>query len=424
MHLAVNNDLYLFAKPEITNISDRYFLSNFFFDRNPNLIYFNHKQIFSTMFFIFKQLKNLIFFLEKNYIEIKSGGLIVFFRKLNNLVPFCERLIKNIFKNLYLFFFSKLNLELFILKQRIDKKKYILFLHGSTADIFVMASLIDNFCQKHGEIELIISSSYLEIIKRLCHSSKIRFIIISEKKCVFLRSNIKYLGNYQDNLLKPGIIKPLHFVLYTNLLELSHYTILHYREALNWVLNLDKETRFSYPIYSCDDEREVNIILNKINSDFNKIIIINPITYTHSALPNQFWEDFANVFKTKGYTVVFNLKKNSNDSKDYEFSSSFPFVYLPAYLIPLISEKIAFFCARQGGGFDLAHSFNEKSKAVLLLMNDTLEFDTTRVKDYPIEYIEEVFLNFCNKKVYKILCLSELKVNSDLLNQIDSIENV
>lgn len=390
-----------------------------------SVIYFNHLQIFSKMFFIFKQLKNIISFLGKNYIEVKNGGLTVFFRKLNNLVPFCERLFKNIFQNLYLFFFSKLYLKSFIFKQKIDKKKYILFLHGSTGDIFYFASLIDIFCHKYGEIELIISSSHLEIIKRLCHSSKIRFVIISEKKCAFLRGIIEYVGNYQGNLLKPGVIKPLHQVFYTNLLELTLYRILHYREALNWVLSLDKDTKFNnYPIYTFDDHREVNIILNKINSDFSKIIIINPITYTHSALPNQFWEDFANVFKEKGYTVVFNLKKNSNDSKDYEFSSSFPFVYLPAYLIPLISEKIAFFCARQGGGFDLAHSFNEKSKAILLLINDNLEFDSKRLKDYPLQYIEEIYLNLSNKKIYKTLCLSELKVNSDLLNQIDSIKNI
>lgn len=369
-------------------------------------------------------MKNLIFFLEKNYIEVKSGGLVVFFRKLNNLVPLCKRVIKNIFQNLYLFFFSNLNLELFILKQRIDKKKFILFLHASTADIFAIASLIDNFCQKYGGIELIVSNSHLEIVKRLCQSPKIKYIIISDKECSFLRSNIEFVGNYHDNILKPGIIKPLHSALYKNIEKLHRHRSLHYREACNWVMNLDKDTKFKYPSYTIEDHDEVNSILNKIELNFNKIVIINPITYTHCALPNQFWEDFANVLKNKGYKVVFNLKKNTNDINNYEFQSNFPFVYLPAYLIPLIAEKIAFFCARLGGGFDLAHSFNSESKAILLLLSDKLEFDKKRVKEIPLNYVNELYLNFCNKEVYKTLFLSELNVNADLLDQISSINDV
>lgn len=369
-------------------------------------------------------MKNFILFSRKNYEEINNGGIKVIKRKLNNLSPFLKRKYKNILIKLDFILFSKLHLDFFIFRQNLDKKKYILFLHASTADIFAISSLVDVFCEKHGQIELILSSSHFEIVKRYCHSPKIRFVVISDKKCSILRSYIEYVGNYQDNMLKPGIIKPLHIVLYKNLLDLTLNKILHYREALCWVMKIDKDTKFKYPVYSLEDHKEVNCILNSIDSDFKKIIIINPITYTHHGLPIEIWEDFAVVLKNKGYKVVFNLKKNSNDIIDYEFQSKFPSIYLPAHLIPLIAENIAFFCARLGGGFDLAHSFSPTSKAILLLLSDKLEFGSKRVKDYPIDFVNELFLNFCNKEVYKILFLSELNVNADLIEQINSINNV
>jgi hypothetical protein len=332
-------------------------------------------------------------------------------------------LLKSAYKPFYKIY-SIIYLKFFVYINHIDKNKFILFTHASTADTFAIASLIDNFCQIHGEVVLIISESHIDTFRIYCESSKINYIILSEKKCIKFRSYIYEDANYQINIFKKGIIKPLHSVFYKNIPDLYKKGRIHYRDALTWVMNLDKNLHFKFPVFDEKDHKDAENIFVSYNSDFKKIILINPICYTHTGLPNNLWEDIAEVFKNKGYTVVFNLMKNSNDLNTYEFSRKFPIVHIPAYLIPLVSEKIAYTCARWGGGFDLAHSFNPKSKCLLLAFSEDIGSDENRQEDPPISSAKSLYLNFCNKEVFKILILDDLKLNKYLEDQINQIENV
>jgi hypothetical protein len=141
-------------------------------------------------------------------------------------------------------------------------------------------------------------------------------------------------------------------------------------------------------------------------------------------LPNKLWESLAESFEKKGYFVIFNVKKNNNDKNNYILSNKFPSVQIPAYLVPLIAEKIAYTIARWGGGFDLAHSYSKTSKCILLAFSNDFICEKGRQEDPPINLAKDLFLNFCNKEVFKILSLNELKLNNYLENQINQIENV
>jgi hypothetical protein len=332
------------------------------------------------------------------------------------MVALVVSIFNKFYSKIYLYFFNKF--------YNLDKNKYVLFTHSSTADTFAIASLIDNFCNVHGEIVLIISDSQIDTFRIFVKTDRVKYIILSEKMCKNLRLIIFWDASYQKSILQKGVLKPLHVVLYKNLLELINSRSLFYREALNWIMCLDKEIRFKFPEYNEYDINKANDILNNINVIHKKILLINPICYTHISLSNDVWEDIANAFTKKGYTVVFNLMKNSNDNNNYDISNTFHKVFLPAYLIPLISEKIAFTCARWGGGFDLAHSFNQNSKCIIINFEDSLHTDLYRQKDPSIDYIDDIFLNFCNKKIFKIITLNEMKYNKYLDDQINSIKNV
>lgn len=319
--------------------------------------------------------------------------------------------------------YSKLFLFLFRFLRNIDKNKYILFTHASTADTFAIASLIDSFCDAHGEVVLIISDFHIETFRIYCKSKKISYIILPEKKCIKFRSYLYENGKYQNNVLKRGIFKPLHTVFYKNIPVLLNTRRIHYRDALTWVMNLDKSLHFKFPDFNDNDHENAENIFININN-LKKVILINPICYTHTGLPNNLWEDIAEAFAKKGYTVVFNLMKNSNDLNTYEFSKNFPIVHVPAYLIPLVSEKIAYTCARWGGGFDLAHSFNPKSKCILLALTNDILCEKGKQEDHPLDIAKQLHIDFCNKEVFKILALNELEFNNYLEEQINSIENV
>ena len=331
-------------------------------------------------------------------------------------------LLKKIYKPFY-YLYSIIYIKLFIYFNKIDKNKYILFTHASTADTFAIASLIDVFCENYGEVVLIISEAHIETFRIYCKSKKISYIVLTEKKCIQFRSYIYEDAKYQNNILKKGIIKPLHSVFYKNIPDLYKKGVINYRDALTWVMNLDKSLHFKFPEFNDKDHENAENIFININN-LKKVILINPICYTHTGLPNNLWDDIAEAFIKKGFTVVFNLMKNSNDLNTYEFSNKFPIVYIPAYLIPLVSQKIAYTCARWGGGFDLAHSFNAKSKCILITLLDTISCERGRQEDPNLNITKDLFINFCNKEVFKILALNELKMNNYLEEQINSIENV
>ena len=138
-------------------------------------------------------------------------------------------------------------------------------------------------------------------------------------------------------------------------------------------------------------------------------------------IPLPLWEEIANCFKLNGYTVAFNLARNTNDFNNYNFSGNFLNFNIPAHLIPLISEKIAYTCARWGGGFDLAHIFSKTSKCILFHLSENIKCENNRQKDHPINFSEGHYLKLCNKKVYKTVLLTEMKFNQYLKNQINSI---
>lgn len=332
-------------------------------------------------------------------------------------------LLKKIYNPFY-YLYSIIYIKLFIFLKKIDKNKYILFTHASTADTFAIASLIDVFCENYGEVVLIISESHIQTFRIYCKSKKINYIVLTEKKCIQFRSYIYEDAKYQNNILKKGIIKPLHSVFYKNIPDLYKKGFINYRDALTWVMNLDKSLHFKFPEFDDKDHDNAENIFTFLKTNLKKVILINPICYTHTGLPNNLWEDIAEAFAKKGYTVVFNLMKNSNDINTYNFSKKFPIVHVPAYLIPLVSEKIAYTCARWGGGFDLAHSFNSNSKCLLLAFTEDIKCDKGRQEDPPISFAKTLYLNFCNKEVFKILSLNELKFNNYLEEQINKIENV
>lgn len=327
----------------------------------------------------------------------------------------------NLLRIIYYKIYSYIYIKFFIYLKKIKKNKYILFSHSSTGDTFYIASLIDKFCENHGQIDLIISESHIETFRIFVQSKKVNYVVLSEKNCLHLRSIIYWDASYQLEILQKGVIKPLHLVLYKNLLELINTRRLFNRDALTWLMCLEKTTIFKYPEYNHNDNLLVNNILNKISHNHKNIVLINPICYTHMALPNEVWEQIANVFIKNGYKVIFNLMRNFNDTDKSNLYKNYNQVFIPAYLVPLLSERIAFACSRWGGGFDLIHSFSINSKAILINLSDNLQTDVAKIKDPSETISNEIFIHLCNKKIFKIITLTEMKCNQDTINSIEKI---
>jgi len=330
---------------------------------------------------------------------------IIYFR-VNNFIKSILCFLFSLLKYIFYFFYIKI----YIFSKRINTDKYILFAHGSVSDTVYMASLLDEFNSKFGETYIIASIEYIDIFRVYTNKKNLNFLFETEEKCRKLRYAITISGSYRSRGLFPGIIRPLHGVMYPNLNELTLSNRLSYRDMITCIMGLDKNVPYNYITnYSKDDYDKAIELLSTTGYNISKIALINPICYTHKNISIKAWEGVAEAISSKGFYPIFNLKSKIDDNNSHLSPKNYQKINIPAYLVPLCSEIVGIGCARLGGGFDLLQSYcNKSNNNILILLSDKVPLLHNEKNDLSPDIVEEYILNFSGRfKTYVALLDNE-----------------
>jgi hypothetical protein len=337
----------------------------------------------------------------------------IFFRKIYSIIIYSRRAVSFLLlplKKIYYYFY----LNYYVFKNRVDYKKYILFAHGSISDTFYMASLLDSFSSKYGDCYVIAALENMDIFRVYCKDKRIKFIFETEKKCQVLRNAITISGRYKNKGLLPGIIRPLHGVLYPYLSQLTLNLHLLHRDMFTWILGLDKATPYNYINYTKNEFEIAEKLLLTTGFVPSKIALINPICYTHKNLSIQAWKGIADAFASKGLHPVFNIKSKVGDNNQFTIPKGYSAIEIPAYLVPLCSNIVAISCARQGGAFDLMRCYSNKdNNCILILLSEKVELSINENKDYNLSSAKEGYFNFSGRFLSNIVLLDSIDSESE-----------
>ena len=318
----------------------------------------------------------------------------------------------------YIFFY--LYLKLYLFSRGINTQNYILFAHGSVSDTVYMASLLDAFFLRYGKSYVIASKENIDIFRVYTDTNVIQFLFETENKCRKLRTAITIAGNYKSKNLEPGIIRPLHGVLYSYFYELTLTNRLSYRDMITWIMGLDKHTPFNYiTSYSNDDYNKAKELLSSTGHEISEIALINPICYTHKNLSSNAWEGIAEALFIKGFYPIFNLKSKIGEENEFLSPKGYQTVNIPSYMVPLCSEMVGFCCARLGGGFDLLQSYSKKeNNCLLILLSNKVKLLENEKEDHVRDIIEEYFLSFSGRFSSKIAILDSVNSKDEAFNKV------
>ena len=265
----------------------------------------------------------------------------------------------------------------------------IVFAHGSTGDTFSIAAFIDAYADQHGRSLIIISADHREVFARFVSHSQAVLIVVSEKRCQRIRVAwhiiVQSLSYFKIlKVVSPtNFITPAHIALYPEInsqfrLFLQGEGGVHYVDCLKQVLHLTKDTPVGKPTYSDQDYADLAAIINFPFIPIEKVALINPICYSSANLSEQFWRSIGLALQDIGYYVVFNIRKNANDNRNYVdiIPLGFSSISLPAYLCPLAANQVGLICGRSSGGFNLLHSFASPKKSLhILIESDEISWD-------------------------------------------------
>jgi hypothetical protein len=319
----------------------------------------------------------------------------------------CVQAGKN-FINITLYPLHTIYIRYFITKHKINKNIYILFVYGHTSDIFSIASLLDAFAVKYGQTLVLAPKQHAETFRLLSNNNNIQYLWLNELEINKLRKATAVTGVYEANdldiykgsKLLPGIIKTLYLVLYPNVHALIMADRLSYRDAITWMMGLDKNTPHRYASYSESDKSAAAAILTDGGTNVNRIALINPICYTHKNISVNAWKGVADAFVACGYKPIFNLKRNPDD-KNHQYNivpDGFPIVEIPAYLVPVCADMVGMGCARHGGGFDLLEVYAPANNNNLLIcLSPKVILSGSEKPDPPYEITKEFYKNFSGK---------------------------
>jgi len=265
--------------------------------------------------------------------------------------------------------------------------------HGSTGDTALIASFADAHVEQNGRTIFICSIIHRELFARFVFHPNAILVFFSENKCQLFRVSWQVVSFFfsdieRGNIINPCVhVCPAHIVLYP---EINKSVIIrlegnrdgiHYLDALRNILSLATATNPRSPQYSKLDYQLLMNILAYSKVESCRIALINPIYYTAENLTKNSWRAIARALTDKGYTVLFNRQGNSGD--EGQVASIVPeeyiSIYMPAYLCPLAGQNVGLVCGRNGGGFNLLHSFLRPQRSLLILIeHDELSRDRWR----------------------------------------------
>lgn len=253
-----------------------------------------------------------------------------------------------------------------------NKNYFIFFCYGSTSDMMMIASLLQPIKKKYNDIKIICIKSHENILKIYNPQKNVEYYFIDQFWSNYFIIVLKFI-NPEINKIKKGILVQANFNFFYNINNLHINFNIPYKSLIEFTLGLEKNTLQSYPYYDELDNYLVDSLLNKTNLKWDKIILINPISYTHMPISNNIWNLIADAFYQEGFAPLFNIRGNKNNKfENYNFN--YDTIEIPAHLVPLLSSKVYAGCARMGGGFDLLKFYTkEPTRTILIKIGESFD---------------------------------------------------
>ena len=249
-------------------------------------------------------------------------------------------------------------------------RKNVVFCYGSVGDTFTMIRHIKNFMMENPKCVVLGSINYKEVF-RIFGITGNSYMGISESWCAAIFNNYWYT---RLDRFRPSDKKfiNLNINVYENLRKKVIRREITHRDALLKIApikNIQSNEKF-YPVYSKFDKHQVGEILAKFSLDSQKIILVNPIGYTHKPLSKIKWLNLAKVLENAGYKVIFNVKNNASMPKSNEWNNYENTIEVPAHLLPLLSESVRLCLARPGGAFDISFGYSRVSDVLNIFLKN------------------------------------------------------
>jgi hypothetical protein len=244
--------------------------------------------------------------------------------------------------------------------------KKIIVCYGSVADTFIMIQHGKCFLSENPKYILIGSREYKDVF-RIFGVPSYKVILLSDNWCSSIFNYSFYSG--QSFKFSNRKFFNLNVSVYEYLKKQIINSAITMREALLTIAPIknSKLIYSNYPIYSLSDAHQIEKILSNFEVEKKRIILINPIGYTHKSLSRVEWSGLAKVLEDNGFIVIFNVKNTSTRPSNDEWIGIKNAIQVPAYLLPLLSQNILLTLARPGGAFDISFGYSQDSNVLIFL---------------------------------------------------------
>jgi len=300
------------------------------------------------------------------------------------------------------------------LSRGIARKPKIVFVYGSTADVFLSAAFIDTYISRNGTTIVWCAVQHVEIIEKFQHNHNFKLRILSDKRCRYIQKSWEVIQNIPRQRKYLFGYNPCKGIVMSNvgahknlssLVSQGLYSdgTVHYLDALRVIHSFPDSITPKLPIYTGTDHIKLKEIFNDINQELPKLALITPICYTHSNILKQAWFAISNAIAAEGYNVVFNIGQTAGAPDDgmVYVPEGFPIVQVPAHILPLVGSAVGLVCGRLGGGFFMQQAVLKANRSLLITICHASEVDD-RVKD-PIKDNERL------KDPKPISCIKDLE---------------
>jgi hypothetical protein len=268
----------------------------------------------------------------------------------------------------------------------------ILFIHGSTGDIFIIAGFIDEYVKRNGGTIIWCVDRQSEIFKKFSSEHGIKYKCMSFDRCSNLYNALVRVDNFWKIQKIDSKFNPRNFIIMCNLnlhkkiapavLE-NNYSNggITYLQAMRLILSLPTNVIPKDPKYSNKDKNIISDLFIKIKKPLSNLAVINIVCYTHANISSDAWQSIAKAIELEGYSVVFNIASNfgSADEQMRLVPDGYPKVIIPAYLLPLVGNLVGLVCSRWGGGFILLQGILNSNRSLLVLLE--AQSDSNKLPD-------------------------------------------
>ena len=266
----------------------------------------------------------------------------------------------------------------------ISSRRKIIFIHASSGDLCLVASLLDAHVRHNGPALIIHSVHSAETFKRFCESRNCFLAPHRETYCIIIKRSaerikdcLKATPYYWLNPCAQIIFGQLG--MYPNLensvwkYENEEEGGISYMVALRRILSLPINEMSKQPKFNSADLKAIEQLLEGVSSRLGEVALISPICYTHPGLSRNHWRSVGSALNESGFKVVFNIERNLRDTANHldVIPQGFPTVKVPLHLLPLAGNQVGLVCGRSGGGFFISTCFLNVKKTLLIGLDTT-----------------------------------------------------